>query len=168
MALSKFGSFSGLRTIYSSALDYAPDTPTFTFDGASYKSRYLVFQGYEVATNEPAASGANCNVNGYGCLEVPPSADIKLFDKIAGGSFPFMDFGNEVAQAGAGFADQPLLLDNHSPLQVAEQLRDPSSPIAQAEDGSANYITAAICKMTGNLPAAVCSVPFVRTAEAEI
>jgi hypothetical protein len=167
MALSKFGSFSGLRTIYSSALDYAPDTPTFTFDDASYTSRYLAFQGYEIATNEPAAPGATCNVNGYGCLDIPPSAEIKLFEKVGGSNFPFVDFGNVLAQAGAGFEGQPLLLDNHTPLQVAEQLHDPSSPIAQAEDGSANYMTAAICKMTGNVPTAVCSVPVVRTAEAE-
>jgi hypothetical protein len=36
-------------------------------------------------------------------------------------------------------------------------LKDASSPVAQAIDGTANYITAAICTMSGNEPASVCT-----------
>ena len=41
--------------------------------------------------------------------------------------------------------------------QVATDLKNPSSMVAQAIDGTANYITAAICKMTGNQRASACT-----------
>ncbi len=170
MALSKFGTFSGLNTTYSSATDSAPDTPTFSFHGSTYTSKYLVFQPYELATNQPAPTGATCNVNGYACLDTPPQAAVTLLESkaIAGtnaGSFPFMDFGNKLYQAGAAFGSQPFLLQGLTFDQVAAQLKNPNSAIAQAEVGSANYLTAAICAMTGNQPAAVCSAPYVKTAQ---
>jgi hypothetical protein len=170
MALSKFGTFSGLHLTYSSASDFSPDTPTFTFHGSTYTSPYLVFQPYELATNEQAASSTACNVNTYACLDTPPQSAVNLLESksIAGasaGSFPFMDFGNKLYQAGAGFQNQPLALQGNTHDQVASQLYDSSSAIAQAEDGSANYITAAICAMTGNKPGSVCSAPYIKTAQ---
>ena len=44
-------------------------------------------------------------------------------------------------------------------------MRDPSSTVAQGVLGAANYITAAICKMTGNAPASVCSAAAVTAME---
>jgi hypothetical protein len=41
--------------------------------------------------------------------------------------------------------------------QVASQIKNPSSAVAKDVDGAANTITAAICKVTGNNPASVCS-----------
>ena len=41
--------------------------------------------------------------------------------------------------------------------QIAANLHDANSPVARTEDAEANYITAAICKMTGNQPASVCT-----------
>ncbi|MFZ0667075.1 MAG: DUF929 family protein [Acidimicrobiales bacterium] len=165
MALSKFGTFSNLHTTYSSVSDFAPDTATFTFYNATYKSQYLVFQPYELATNQSAASSNACNVNGYACLQTPPTSASNLLTKLGGGSFPFMDFGNKVMQSGAGFGDQPLALSGLSYTEIAQQLSDASTPVAQAEDGSANYITAAICSMTHNQPGDVCSAPYIKTAQ---
>lgn len=170
MALSKFGTFSGLKTTYSSATDFAADTPTFSFYGSKYTSPYLVFQPYELATNAQAAGSNDCNVNTYACLEIPPQADTnllesKVLDPTTAGSFPFMDFGNILYQSGAGFENQPLALQGYTYDQIASQLYDASSPVAQAEDGSANYITSAICAMTKNKPASVCSAPYVATAQ---
>jgi hypothetical protein len=170
MALSKFGTFSGLKTTYSSATDFAADTPTFSFYGSTYTSQYLAFRPYELATNQPAATGAACNVNGYACLMTAPQSDLNLLESkaIAGtaaGSFPFMDFGNKLYQAGAGFEDQPLALQGYTYSGVASQLYDPSSAIAQAEVGSANYITAAICAITDNQPGSVCSAPYIKSAQ---
>jgi thiol-disulfide isomerase/thioredoxin len=168
MALSKFGTFSGLTPIFSSSSDYAPNTPTFTFYKSSYKSKYLVFEPYEVATNKPAASTAACNVDGYTCLQTKlPATVYNLFEGLGGGSFPFIDFGNYAMQSGAGFEDQPLLLAGFTQSQVATQLYNPNSAVAQAEDGSANYLTAAVCAMTGNKPVAVCSVPYVKKAQGQ-
>lgn len=165
MALSKFGSFSGLSTIASSPSDFAPLTQTFTFKGSTYKSRYLVFEPYELSTNTPAASGSKCNIDGYACLETPSKAILAVFENVGGGSFPFMDFANKVAQLGAGFEDQPLVLAGLTHQQIAHDLYEPTSPVAQAEDGSANYITAAICTMTGDQPADVCSASYIKTAQ---
>ena len=56
MALSKFGTFWGLKLTNSSVSDFAPDTATFSFYGSTYTSKYLAFKPVELATNEPAAS----------------------------------------------------------------------------------------------------------------
>jgi hypothetical protein len=51
----------------------------------------------------------------------------------------------------------PQVLQGKTWAQIAAALHDPSSEIAQGALGAANYMTAAICKMTGNQPASVCS-----------
>lgn len=167
MALSKFGTFSGLHTTYSSATDFAPDTPTFSFHGSTYTSKYLVFRPYELATNEPVSVSTDCNVNGYACLDSPPQSALNLLENkaLGGGSFPFMDFGNKLYQSGAAFENQPLALQGYTYDQIASQLYDANSAVAQAEVGSANFLTAAICALTGNQPGAVCSAPYIKTAQ---
>jgi hypothetical protein len=165
IALSRFGTFSGLNLTNSSVSDFAPDTATFSFYKSTYTSKYLAFQPFEVATNEPAATSASCNVNGYACLETVSQAQATLLQNLGGGSFPFMDFGNKTMQAGAGFQNQPLLLQGLQPADIAAQLSNPNSAIAQAEDGSANYLTGSICAMTGNQPASVCSAPYIKAAQ---
>jgi hypothetical protein len=50
---------------------------------------------------------------------------------------------------------------------IATDLHNPSSPVAQAVNGTANYITAAICKMTGNQPASACT-SVVQSLESKI
>ena len=40
---------------------------------------------------------------------------------------------------------------------ASEVKNNPSSDVAKAIVGTANYITAAICKMTGNQPASACT-----------
>jgi len=170
MALSKFGTFSGLTTIFSSPSDFAPNTPSFTFYKSTYASRYLVFAPYELATNKPVTSADECNVDGYACLQSKvPATYLRLFKSqtVGDSSFPFIDFANKGVQSGAGFEDQPLLLAGMTQSQVATQLYNPASAVAQAEDGSANYMTAAICAITGNKPAAVCSAPYVKKAESK-
>ena len=151
MALSKFGTFSGLRLTYSSATDFAPDTPTFSFHGTTYTSQYLVFQPYELATNAPVASSSACNVNGYACLDTPPQSDVALLENkaLGGGSFPFIDFGNKLYQSGAAFQNAPLALQGYTYDQIAAQLSNSSSAVAQAEVGEANYLTAAISRDDG-------------------
>ena len=49
--------------------------------------------------------------------------------------------------------------------QIAADLHNPSSPVAQGADGSANLFTAAICKITGNQPASVCTTAPVSALE---
>ena len=56
VALSRFGSFSGLSTVHSSSTDQFPNTPTWTFYKSSYTSKYLTFTTVEQTTNVPDSS----------------------------------------------------------------------------------------------------------------
>ena len=51
--------------------------------------------------------------------------------------------------------------------QIAADLSNPNSAVAKSVLGTANYITAAICKMTGNQPASACT-STVQSLESQI
>jgi hypothetical protein len=165
VALSRFGTFSGLATIRSAAADGAgnaepyPDTATWTFVKASYSSPYLAFTPVETLTNIPDPSTGS-----YTTLQTPTSAQQALVTKYDAppyvpsgynGSIPFIDFGNKYVIIGASYS--PQVLAGLSWSQIADDLSNPNSPVAQGIDGTANYITAAICAMTGNQPASACT-----------
>jgi hypothetical protein len=169
VALSRFGSFSGLATVHSAATDGSgqaevyPNTPTWTFVHATYASKYLTFTPVEEQTNIPDSS-----TGGYTQLQTPTSAEQALlskYDAASQGAIPFVDFGNKYMLSGASYS--PQILQGKSWSQIASALKTPSSPIAQAVDGTANYITAAICKLTNNQPASACT-PAVQKLEAKL
>jgi len=163
VALSRFGTFSGLSTVHSSSTDVYPNTPTWTFYKSSYTSPYLTFTPVETTTNVADAS----NTPPYVTLQTPTAAQQALVTKYVGasGSIPFIDFGNKYLISGASY--NPALLAGLSWSTIATDLSNPSSPVAQAVDGTANYITAAICKMTGNQPASACTTA-VQSLESQI
>jgi hypothetical protein len=152
IALSRFGTFSGLKTTSSSSTDVYPNTPTFTFHGAAYTSQYVDFVSVETTDR---------NQNP---LESPTSAQQALVNQYdTSGSIPFVDFGNRYAFSGAMYL--PDVLGGMSWKAVADSLLNPSSPQAKAILGSANLITAAVCKLTGDQPATVCSSSTVQNIE---
>ena len=57
VALSRFGTFSGLAGTHSSSTDVYPDTQTLSFYGSHYTSPYLDFQPVEETTNQPVGGG---------------------------------------------------------------------------------------------------------------
>ena len=67
----------------------------------------------------------------------------------------------------SGASYNPGVLDGLSWSTIAADLSNPNSPVAKAVDGTANYITAAICKMTGNQPASACTAT-VKSLESQI
>jgi hypothetical protein len=155
VALSRFGTFSGLATSSSSSTDIYPNTPTFTFRNASLASQYLDFRSVET-------SDRNQNP-----LQSPTSADqalVAAYD--TAGSIPFVDIGNRYAFSGSTYL--PDILAGMTWQDVAAALQQPSSPQAQAILGSANLITAAICKLTGDQPSAVCGSPAIQALEQKI
>jgi Domain of unknown function (DUF929) len=159
VALSRFGTFSGLSTVHSSSTDVYPNTPTFTFYKSSYTSPYLTFTPVETTTNVPAGSG-------YVTLQTPTSAQAAVWSKYdPSGNIPFIDFGNKALISGASYSNQVLVGLTWS--QIATDLSNPNSAVAKAVDGTANYITAAICKMTGNQPASACT-STVQSLESQI
>jgi uncharacterized membrane protein len=164
VALSRFGTFSGLSTVHSSSSDVFANTPTWTFHKSSYTSKYLAFTPVETLTNIPDKSSSA----GYTALQSPTSAQQALMNSYdSQGSIPFIDIGNKYVQVGNLTGFSPQVLDGKSWSQIATALKDPSSPIAQGVDGSANYLTAAICKLTNNQPASACT-PAVQKLEAKV
>ena len=173
VALSRFGTFSGLQTIHSAAANGAgeaepdPNTPTWTFVHSTYTSKYLTFTPVELQTNIPdTASGTYTN------LQTPTNAQQALLTKYdaapytsEAGAIPFIDFGNKYLSIGSPY--NPGVLSGLSWSTIAADLHNPNSAVAQAVNGTANYFTAAICKMTGNQPASACTAT-VQSLESQI
>ena len=169
VALSRFGTFSGLATVHSAAANGAgqaepfPNTPTWTFANAKYTSKYLTFSPVEEQTNIPdKATGT------YTALQTPTKAQEALvtkYDSASGGAIPFVDFGNKYVISGVSYT--PQVLAGLSWATIASDLSNPNSAVAKAVDGAANYITAAICQLTNNQPASACT-STVKSLESQI
>jgi thiol-disulfide isomerase/thioredoxin len=168
-ALSKFGSFKGLSTIRSAAVDGTgasepfPNTATWTFAHASYTSKYLTFTPVEEFTNIPDKS-----TGGYTTLDTPTAeqqALIQKYDTANQGAIPFIDYGNKYMSVGASY--DPGVLSGLSWSQIADDMHAPSSAVAKGVLGTANYATAAICGLTGDQPTNVCT-PAVKALRAKI
>ena len=155
VALSRFGSFTPLRGVHSSATDVYPNTATLTFYGSTYTSHYLVFTPVE-----------NQDVNRKP-LQATTAAQQALWAKYLppGDSYPFIDIGNRFL---ATSTYNPQVLQRLSWNQIATALHNPSSPVAQGAIGSANLMTAAICKITRNAPASVCGASPIPAIESRI
>ncbi len=155
IGLSRFGTFSGLQTTSSSSSDIYPNTPTFTFRNATYTSQYIDFRSVETTDR---------NQNP---LQSPTTSDQQLVSKYdTSNSIPFVDFGNRYAFAGAMYS--PDLLAGSSWQQIANNLQSANTPQAKAIIGSANLVTAAVCKMTGDQPATVCSSSTIQALEQKL
>ena len=160
VALSRFGTFSGLGQTASSPSDVYPSTATLTFHGATYTSPYLSFTGKEIQSNK-VVNGA------YATLDTLTAAQESLVTKLnKGGGIPFIDMGGKYVISGATY--DPGVLKGKTHAQIAAALSDPTSAIAKGADGSANVITAAICASTQNKPAAVCGSAGVTAAAAKL
>lgn len=175
VALSRFGTFSGLSTVHSASVNGQggqepfPNTSTWTFANAKYTSKYLTFTPVEQYTNVPDSS-----TGGYTTLQKITSEQQAVVSKFdappyvssqQAGSIPFISFGNKYLVVGASY--DPQVLAGKTWAQIATALKDPSSPITKAVGGAANYITAAICKLTGNQPASACT-PAVKALQSKL
>ena len=155
IALSRFGTFTGLQTTTSSSTDVFPNTPTFTFRSATYTSQYIDFRSVEI-------SDRNGNP-----LQSPTSAEQTIISQYDPSSvIPFVDFGNRYAFTGATYS--PAVLSGSSWQAIAASLQQPDSSQAKAILGSANLITAAICRSTGDQPSAVCASPAIQALEQKL
>ena len=150
VALSRFGSFTTpLRGIHSSPTDVYPNTATLTFYRAGYTSKYLTFTPVENETVNRAP------------LQPTSPQQQAIWDKYDANSYPFIYFGGKYMITSPIY--DPQVLQGKTWAQIAAALHDPSSAIAQGALGAANYMTAAICQMTGGQPASVCSSRPVTT-----
>jgi len=166
VALSRFGSFTGLRTLntgtYYCTISHDPCslvpfpcypyTHGLSFLDASYQSPYLSFAAVVLQ-----------DVHGHK-VENPTRPQIAVLNR-----FDPMGQTPAVAMGRYGFVSSgydPGALAHKTWAQIAGSLADPHSPIAQHIDGLANLFTAAVCKATGGRPAGVCTSRGVRAAGA--
>jgi len=155
IALSRFGTFSGLQTTTSSSTDVFPNTVTFTFRSATYTSQYIDFRAVETTDRDQNP------------LQTPSASEQQLVSQYdTSGSIPFVDFANQYAFSGATYS--PDAISGMSWQAAAGTLQQPDSTQAKAILGSANLITAAICKITGDQPASVCSSATIQDLEKKL
>lgn len=140
VALAHFGTWSQLGSTRSSATDIYPDTATLSFRTARYRSAELTLRTTELADNagRPLQAETPLDTRLIGTYDVPPYVD----SADQSGAVPFLDIANRYILAGAQY--DPQVLAGMSAAQIASQLRNPSSPVAKAVDGSAGLIIAAI------------------------
>jgi len=132
VALSRFGTLSTpWHGIHSSSSDVFPRTATLTVTKGPLQ-------------NPTAAQNAI-----WAKYEPDPSTR----------GYPFIDIGNKFLIEGHLY--DPGVLKGLTWSQIATAMQNPSSPVAQGVLGTANYLTAAICKTTNNQPASVCTSPAV-------
>ena len=146
VALAHFGDWSRLGVTKSAAADVFPDTVTLSFRTARYSSTQLTLRTTELTDNagHDLQGPTSLDRQLIGQYDVPPyvnSAD-------QSGAVPFLDIGNRYVLAGAQY--DPQVLAGLSAAQIAAQLRNPSSPVAQAIDSSAQVIIAAINQILHN------------------
>jgi hypothetical protein len=157
MAFSRFGTFSNLHETTSSPWDVYPSTPTFSFHGATYTSRYIALAMAEHSGNDVDGPGTES------VLDPLTKQEAELWQKYDNSyGYPFLDIGNEAFVLSPSFV--PGLLSGLDQQDVASRLSDPNEPSTQAIVGTANYLTAAICATTGQTPVSVCAAPVVAKA----
>jgi hypothetical protein len=170
VALSRFGTFTGLRVI-NTGTHYCkiasdpctlrpfpcyPYTRGLSFFGAGYKSSYLSFG--EVVLQD---------VEGHN-LEKPTRAEYQAVNQFDPGASqtPALDVGGAYGFLSSGY--DPGSLAHKTWAQIAGDLADPHNPIARHIDGLANLFTASMCNVTNGRPAEVCTSRGVLAAGARL
>jgi hypothetical protein len=150
MAFGKFGTFTGLKETTSSPWDSDPSTATFSFYGSSYSSNYLTFDTSEHESNDTTGLGTRTTLQPLTSLE---SRLWAKYDNPEG--FPFLDIGNKYFVLAPSY--DPAVLGGLDQTDIASKLKNPKDPVTVDIVGTANYLTAAICAVTGQQPASACS-----------
>jgi hypothetical protein len=170
VALSRFGTFTHLgQVVSSSSTDVYPNLQSWSFHGSAYSSRYVAFDPAEVqsATSTPADNGytsldslSPLQQTAFDTYDAPP------YSESGSKAIPFVDIGNRYLAIGTGTS--PSVLEGLSLDQIAADLADPSSPVAQAVDGTANYLIGALCAVTGVTKPPVCATSTAAEAHGRL
>lgn len=154
-ALSRFGTFSGVQSMFSSSNDVYPSTPTFTFLHAHFTSQYVDFVPVEMWSRTASASDPPD-------LQKPTAQQQQLWNTYnTGGGIPFLLIGGRYVGS-TPFSPQDLA--GRTQQQIASNLSDPTQQTTQDIIGNANLLTATICSITNGEPSDVCQSPGVQKA----
>ena len=160
LALSRFGTFSQLGLMQSSATTAFANLSTFTFWNVSYTSKYVILESVErysslnptgaryLGLQTPDARQAAA-IASYGVERRRPSPC---------STWPTATSSTEPASRRASWPG------SHRD-QIAGDLTTPASPLTQAVVSAANEITAAICSVDGDKPDTVCESRGVLAAD---
>lgn len=150
MALSKFGTFSHLSGTTSSSTDVNASTPTFTFYGSKYSSKYLAFLTDEQETNTQQP------------LQAPTALEQRLINKwdvspytTQSGSIPFAYLGGRFLVTGIQYDASSIA--GTAWLTAAENITSGTTPVSKHAEAAAGFLVGDICAMTNGKPASVCS-----------
>ncbi|HTV12116.1 MAG TPA: DUF929 family protein [Acidimicrobiales bacterium] len=160
MALSKFGTFSGLSGTTSSSTDVYPGTPTFSFYKSSYTSKYISFVGVEWYKN----SGENTSTGVWPTLQAPTSQQLSIINTYdappyvstsAAGGIPFVYMDGKFVLIGPQYVDTQL-----SSMQwdsAAQLLTAGNNSASKNAEAAAGFLVGEICAISNGRPASVCS-----------
>ena len=156
VALSRFGSFSGLSTSRSVNFDQIPPIDGWTFYGSSYTSRYLAFVPVETYSNVLASRRADPNdPKSYRPLQALTPFEQAVLTRYDDQQLtPFFDFGGRVTVIGGEVV--PNYLVGLSWSRIAGGLHHVATPVAATILTGANLLTSELCALTGDRPAAAC------------
>ena len=168
IALSRFGTFTGLGNMESNPTDIDGNTPTFTLVRATYTSQYINFFHVEAETRyhknlQTPTAAELANITKYDTDQWDPALPK---DGTGNGSIPYVSFNNRFFIIGASY--NPQALAGLSRSQIASLLDQPSDPLTKGIIVTANLITASVCNIDGQMPTAVCTSPGVRAADSSM
>lgn len=153
LALSKFGTFTGLTEIRSSSSDIYASTPTWSFYKAHYTSPYLKLVTVEEYTSDEHP------------LQTLTKSETALVDKYAEDGIPFVYLNGKAIINARAFNPQLLRgsAGEHTPTKTTftEDLKSVSSGTTTLADNvykAAGVIISNLCRMTGGKPADVCKL----------
>ena len=139
VALSRFGTFTGLRNMQSSSTSAFPEIQSFSFDGATYRSPYVAFTGIEEYSDVPGIDGIFTRIafptaaqqgtlDRYGPIAVPGWTA-----RSGGDLFPFVDVANRAVIGTSQFS--PAAIVGQSQAGIAGRLDDPTAVADQGGGG---------------------------------
>lgn len=161
VALSRFANFTKLPETSSASGDVYPNTSTLSFYGSAYSSTYIDFVSVEETTNQPDPS----RTPPYTPLQTPTDDEAKITNTYnappytSQSGIPFISIGNQYLELGPAYT--PANLAGLSQQDIAATFSNSSSAVAKDVLGGANYMTAAICAITNNQPASVCTTGVI-------
>lgn len=159
MALSKFGTFSGLSGTSSSTIDLNPSTPTFSFYGSTYTSPYISFVTDELETNSYDSSTGT-----YPALQKPTTQEVQLITKwdappyAAAGSnnpIPFVYMAGRYVMTGVQYDASKIA--GMGITDAASYVTSGKNTTSRDAEAAAGYLVGDICALTHGKPASVCS-----------
>lgn len=174
-ALSRFGTFSGLKVTASGSAD--GNIPTFSFLGSTYSSPYLVFSPYEQTDRlQNLLMTVPTNVEKLYTTYDGTGTSGTIYST-SGAGIPFLDVANRYVSAGdppylsAFFNNDtgPLVNGGPGTLAIAQAVHNPTSAVGKAIGATgftvmSNYLAAAVCNVDGAKPASVCTSSGVKVA----